>query len=583
MPDWSEKSYGIRRVLHLAYPERVRLAWGLLFLIIGSGMLLLYPQMIKHMIDEALQSGQIRELQQTAVMVFGIFMIQAAAGAIRYYLFTLAGERIVANLRHRLYRSILQQDIAFFDERRTGELMSRLAADATVLQNAVSVNISMLMRNLGAAVGGLVLLVYTSPVLALALLAAIPPLALGTARFGRKIRGLSRQVQDTLAETASIAEEAISGIRTVRAFAQEAWEAQRYQQAVHSSLGIAQERIRFIAWFTGGASFFGYLAIVGVLYYGGYLVLNQQLSIGDLTSFILYTLTVAVSVATLGSLWTDFMAATGAGRRIFEILDRQPLVLGGTQTLEVVQATLQFTKVCFRYPARPEAQVLSDVDFTLHPGEMVALVGPSGSGKSTIAALISRFYDPTAGAIYLDGHNLRELDASWLRTQVGVVSQDPVLMSASVAANIRYGRANADDSEIERVARDAHAHDFIHAFPEGYGTIVGERGVQLSGGQRQRVAIARAMLKDPKILILDEATSALDAESEHLVQEALDRLMRGRTTLVIAHRLSTVRHAHRVIVLDAGRIVQSGTHDSLLQDKEGMYFKLIHLQRSALH
>jgi ATP-binding cassette subfamily B protein len=546
-------------------------------------MLLLYPQFIKHMIDEALQSGEVRELRTTAVQVFVIFSIQAIAGAARYYLFTTAGERIVAQLRETVYRAILRQDIAFFDGRRTGELVSRLAADTTVLQNAVSVNISILMRSLGAAVGGLVLLVYTSPLLALALLAAIPPLALGTARFGKTIRAISRRVQDAVAETSTVAEEAISGIRTVRAFAQEEWEVARYKKAVEQSFGLSRQRIRSIAWFTGGAAFCGYLAIVGVLYYGGYLVLSRQMSIGDLTSFILYTLTVAVSVATLGSLWTDFMAATGAGRRIFELLDQRPEILSGGQKVKDAKGYLSFEGVGFAYPSRPEVEVLSRVDFTIAPGEMVALVGPSGSGKSTIAALISRFYDPTSGTIRLDGCDLRELDTEWLRTQVGVVSQDPVLMSASIAANICYGRREADPSDMERAAREAHAHSFILGFPDGYATLVGERGLQLSGGQRQRVAIARAMLKNPRLLILDEATSALDAESEHLVKEALDRLMQGRTTLVIAHRLSTVRHAHRVLVLDGGKIVQVGTHDSLLQDKEGVYYKLVHLQSLALN
>ncbi len=578
MQETKKENYGVGRVLSLAYPERARIAWGFLFLALGSSMLLIYPQIIKHMIDEALKSGQISELRKTTGAVFIIFVVQACAGAIRYFLFTTAGERIVAALRDKVYRAILNQEIAFFDGRRTGELLSRLAADATVLQNAVSVNISILMRSLGAAVGGLVLLVYTSPVLALALLAAIPPLALGTAGFGRKIRAHSRKVQDALADTSTIAEEAISGIRTVRAFAQEDWEADRYQKALRGSLGFARDRIAYIAWFTGVASLFGYLAIVAVLYYGGYLVLNQKMSIGDLTSFILYTLTVAVSVATLGSLWTDFMAATGAGRRIFEILDRQPQILTGGKKLEHVEGSLRFDHVRFSYPSRPEAEVLADLNFTLKPGEMVALVGHSGSGKSTIAALISRFYDPTSGSIQLDRHDIRDLDADWLRSQVGVVSQDPVLMSASIAANIAYSREATVQEELERVAREAHAHSFIQTFPDGYATLVGERGVQLSGGQRQRVAIARAMLKNPRILVLDEATSALDAESEHLVKEALDRLMRGRTTLVIAHRLSTVRHAHRVLVLEGGKIVQEGTHEELLADKDGVYFKLVHLQ-----
>jgi ATP-binding cassette subfamily B protein len=497
----------------------------------------------------------------------------------RYYLFTTAGEKIVTRLREQVYKAIMEQDIAFFDSRRTGELMSRLASDATVLQNAVSINISLSMRNLGAAVGGLILLIYTSPVLAFGLLACVPPMGIGTALFGRKIRKISREVQDALAETGTIAEETISGVRTVRAFAREGSEVQRYAGAVQKSYGLARKRIRSIAVITIIAGLLGYAAIAGVLWYGGRLVIDGEMTVGALTSFILYAMTVAVSVGTLGSLWTDFMSASGAARRIFEILDRKPgIPLRGGLTLPQVEGRVEFQKVQFHYPSRPDVIVLHDLEISVRPGEVVALVGPSGSGKSTIANLICRFYDPSAGRVCLDGHDIRTLDGEWLRHQVGIVSQDPVLLSASIGANIRYGKAEATDAEVMAAARAAHAHDFISAFPQGYGTIVGERGIQLSGGQRQRVAIARAMLKDPRVLILDEATSALDAESEHLVQKALDTLMQSRTTLVIAHRLSTVRNADRVLVIEGGRIVQSGRHQELMNEREGMYFKLVNRQ-----
>ncbi len=542
-------------------------------------MLLIYPQAVKVIIDEALGSGQPSAVDQAALMMLAVFCVQALAGGMRYYLFTSAGEKIVASLREQLYRSIMEQDIAFFDSRRTGELMSRLASDATVLQNAVSVNISMSMRNLGAAVGGLILLIYTSPVLAFGLLGCVPPLAIGTALFGRRVRKISRDVQDALAETGIVAEETISGIRTVRAFAKESSEVQRYAKAVQRSYGLARLRIRSIAYISALASLLGYAAIAGVLWYGGRLVIAGEMSVGDLTSFILYAMTVAVAVGALGSLWTDFMSATGAARRVFEILDRQPEIpLRGGQTLPRVTGYLQFQAVDFYYPSRPDVMVLQELDLNIRPGEVVALVGPSGSGKSTIASLICRFYDPAKGRVCLDGQDVRTLDGEWLRQQIGVVSQDPVLLSASIAANIRYGKATATDAEVEAAARAAHAHEFISGFPQGYDTIVGERGIQLSGGQRQRVAIARAMLKDPRILILDEATSALDAESEHLVQEALDLLMQSRTTVVIAHRLSTVRNADRVLVIQGGRIVQSGGHQELMNEREGMYYKLVNRQ-----
>jgi len=570
---------GLSRILKLAWPERRRLGLGLLFLIIGSGMLLIYPQAVKLIIDEALGSGRHESIDQAALMILVVFLIQALAGGMRYYLFTTAGEKIVAGLREQLYKAIMEQDMAFFDSRRTGELMSRLASDATVLQNAVSVNISMSMRNLGAAVGGLVLLIYTSPVLAFGLLGCVPPIAFGTALFGRRIRKISRDVQDALAETGIVAEETISGIRTVRAFAKESSEVQRYAGAVQKSYQLAKKRIRSIAFITVIAGVLGYAAIAGVLWYGGRLVIDGKMTVGDLTSFILYAMTVAISVGALGSLWTDFMSASGAARRVFEILDRQPLIpLRGGQTLRAVEGFLEFQSVQFSYPSRPDVVVLEQLNLSIRPGEVVALVGPSGSGKSTIASLICRFYDPSSGQVCLDGHDIRLLDGDWLRKQIGVVSQDPVLLSASIAANIRYGKAEASAAEVESAARAAHAHEFISSFPQAYDTIVGERGIQLSGGQRQRVAIARAMLKDPRVLILDEATSALDAESEHLVQEALDLLMKSRTTVVIAHRLSTVRNADRVLVIQSGRIVQSGRHDALMAERDGMYYKLVNRQ-----
>ncbi len=575
----TEPAHGIARVLKLAWPDRGRIAWGLFFLIIGSGMMLAYPQAVKVIIDEALGSARSSAVDKAALVILAVFMVQALAGAVRYYLFTTAGERIVARLRSDLYKAIIEQDIAFFDSRRTGELMSRLSSDATVLQNAVSVNISMSMRNLGAAIGGLVLLVYTSPVLAFGLLGCIPPIAIGTALFGKKIRRISREVQDALAETGIVAEETISGIRTVRAFAKESAESNRYSGAIQKSLGLATKRIMSIAVITAIAGMLGYTAIVGVLWYGGLLVIEGRMSVGDLTSFILYAMTVAISVGSLGSLWTDFMSATGAAKRVFELLDRQPIIpIRGGLTLPQVNGLLEFQSVQFSYPSRPDLIVLENLNLSIAPGEVVALVGPSGSGKSTIASLISRFYDPDSGRVSIDGQDIRTLDGDWLRRQVGVVSQDPVLLSASIAANIRYGKTDASDREVETAAEAANAHDFISTFPQGYATIVGERGIQLSGGQRQRVAIARAMLKDPRVLILDEATSALDAESEHLVQEALDRLMKSRTTLVIAHRLSTVRNADRVLVIQTGRIVQSGNHESLMNDREGMYFKLVNRQ-----
>ncbi|RYZ90284.1 MAG: ATP-binding cassette domain-containing protein [Proteobacteria bacterium] len=575
--------HGIRRILQLAWPERSLLALGFLFLILSSAMLLVYPQAVKQIVDDSLADGRASDINRTALIMLGVFLLQAIAGSLRYYYFSIAGERIVARLRSDLYKTVMQQDIAFFDSRRTGELMSRLSSDATVLQLAASVNISMFMRNFGAAVGGLGLLIYTSPVLALCLLACIPPIGIGTILFGKRIRMISRDFQDSLAENGIVAEETISGIRTVRAFSKEDREIGRYSQAVQKSFQIAKRRAKSIASVTAVSGIFGYSAIVGVLWYGGRLVTSGEMSIGDLTSFLLYALTVAVSVGAMGSVWTDFMSATGAAKRVFELLDLKPSrALQGGERLKSLRGEITFKSVDFHYPSRPDYPVLVDLSFNIKPGEQVALVGPSGSGKSTIAALISRFYELETGSILLDESDLSALDGSWLREQIGVVAQDPFLLSDTIEANIRYGRENASSTEVATSARDANAEEFILKFPEGFQTLVGERGLQLSGGQRQRIAIARAMLKDPKILILDEATSALDAHSEFLVQEALERLMKTRTTLVIAHRLSTVRKADRVLVVQGGRIVQSGKHEDLMLDNQGVYYKLVSRQFSNL-
>jgi ATP-binding cassette subfamily B protein len=410
------------------------------------------------------------------------------------------------------------------------------------------------------------------------MLAVVPPVALGAVLYGRRVRKLSRDVQDALAASSDVAQESIAGIRTVRAFAAEPREAARYDRAVMSSFELARSRAVLAATFMAVASFAAGAAASAVLWYGGRLVVSGALSAGALVSFLVYTLIVAFALGGLTDLWADFMKATGATERIFELLDRTPAIAGaGGREPDRVEGRVDFEGVIFAYPTRREAPVLRGIDLSVRPGEVVAIVGPSGAGKSTIAALLSRLYDPDGGRVLLDGRDLRDLSTEWLRRRVGVVAQEPILFSSSIADNIRYGREGATDADVEAAARAANAHDFVSRFPDGYRTLVGERGVQLSGGQKQRVAIARAVLKDPRILVLDEATSALDAESEHLVKEALDRLMSGRTTLIIAHRLSTVADADRVVVLDGGVIVQSGAHAALMAE-EGLYKRLVERQ-----
>ena len=575
------------RILSLARGELPALALGTVFLLLSSASNLAFPQGIRFIIDDAMKSGGTEKIDRIALIMLGVFFVQGVTGSLRYMAFTSAGERVVAKLRERLFESLMGQEIAFFDGQKTGELTNRLSSDATVLQNAVSVNISMALRNLTAVLGGMVLLFYTSPRLTMLMLAVVPPVAFAAVRYGRRVRKLSADVQDSLARSTDVAEEALAGIRTVRSFSAEGSEVARFGRAVAESLRLAMARIRIAATFFGIASFAAYAAGAAVFWYGGHLVVRGQLSIGELTSFLVYTLLVAFSLGSLSELWADFNRASGASARIFALIDRKPEMPSGGRTLANVKGHVRFLHVQFSYPARPDVRVLTDFDLDISPGEVVALVGPSGAGKSTISALLYRLYDPEAGVVSLDGEPpearlepLAGLDAQWLRRQVGVVAQEPLLFSSSIADNIRYGRPEATDEEIRAAAKLANAHDFIDKFPDKYDTAVGERGVQLSGGQKQRVAIARAVLKDPKVLILDEATSALDAESEFLVREALERLMKGRTTLVIAHRLSSVKNADRVVVLEGGKIAQTGKHSELVVE-EGLYKRLVERQLDA--
>lgn len=576
----ASKSVPWRRFYQLAQPELPRLILATVALVVAAGMGLVYPQAIK-IIMNALslpdRAEAKRQIAQSALGLLAVFAVQGLFSAMRAYLFNFSGERVVAKLRRDLYASIIRQEVGFFDEQRTGELTNRLASDTTVLQMAVTANISMLLRYTLTVAGGIAILFYTSWRLTVVMLSIVPVVVLGAVIYGRMLRALAKQVQDALARATEVAEETLSGIRTVRAFAREEQEIGRYGTAVDASLTLARKRSRLGAIFAGAVSFAGYGAVAAVLWYGGTLVLRGDMQVGDLTAFILYTLTVAFAFGAVSDLWADFMRAAGASERVFELMERAPKLSPGPHRLPRVEGAVAFSDVGFAYPARPDVRVLQQLSLALRPGEVVAVVGPSGAGKSTLAALLSRFYDPQSGTITLDSHDLRTLESDWLREQVGVVSQEPILFATSIRENIRYGRLTATQDEVEAAAKAANAHDFIQSFPEGYDTLVGERGVRLSGGQKQRVAIARALLKDPRILVLDEATSALDAESEALVQEALDRLMQGRTTLIIAHRLSTVMGADRVVVLDGGRIVESGHHRELITH-DGVYRRLVEKQ-----
>jgi len=579
----------LRRILAVARPERSRLIFGILALAVGALASLLYPQGIGTLIDDSLSNRSNWEIDRIALAMVAIAAVQAIATSTRAYLFSTAGERAITRLREQFFRAILEQEVAFFDERRTGELTSRLSSDASILQSAVSANISMVLRNAATAVGGIGFLFYTSPRLTALVLSVVPVVAIGAVLYGRSIRKLSKDAQDALAKSNEVAEETISSIRTVRSFVGEKAEGARYNTAVQSAYELAVKRAKAGGVFFGVASFASFGSAALVFWYGSHLVTRHLLTVGGLSKFFFYTLLVAVSLGALADLWADFMKSIGASERIFEILDRKPQIPPGIGALPVPALALAgapgavavaFDSVQFAYPTRTDVPVLKGLDLSLRENEAVALVGPSGAGKSTVAALLMRFYNAAQGRVTVFGRDVRELDPQWLRAQIGTVAQEPVLFSNSIADNIRYARPGATREEIERAAKAAHAHEFISRFPSGYDTLVGERGVQLSGGQKQRVAIARALLKDPRILILDEATSALDAESEALVRDALETLMKGRTTLIIAHRLSTVLGADRVVVLDGGVAIESGTHQELLA-RGGLYKRLVEKQFAA--
>lgn len=579
----------VRRILQLAYPERWKLAAAVGFLSISSAVTMSAPFLLGKVIDTIYSTGSDTEtmaasLTSLCLMLTGVFLCGGAANAARVYLMQTSGQKIVRNLRDSVFSSILRQEVAFFDRNRTGELINRLSADTAVVGHSITDNLSDGLRAVAQAAAGVSMMFYVSPSLASFVLLIVPPVAVLAVVYGRYLRSISKKTQDALAQATQLAEERISNIRTVRAFGKELSEVHTYSQKTDHVLSLAKKEAVLRAGFFGVTGLSGNIMILSVLYKGGLLMASQHMTVGELSSFLMYTFWVGISVAGLSSFYSELMKGFGAGGRLWQLLDRTPeLPLNEGLVLDEhkLKGCLEFSDVSFSYPTRKEAPIFQNLSLLVPAGSVMAVVGPSGSGKSTLVSLLLRLYDPDTGSITIDGHDIRDLNPYWLRSNIGTVSQEPVLFSCSIRDNITYGALEpnaATTEEIHQVARAANAYDFIQAFPSGFDTVVGEKGVLLSGGQKQRIAIARALLKNPKILLLDEATSALDAENEFLVQEALERLMEGRTVLIIAHRLSTIQNANAVAVLDQQRIAECGQHTELLSNRQGLFRRLMEKQ-----
>ncbi len=564
---------GLIRLLSYVKPYRLQLLLAGVAMLIVSAATLVLPAVAGTLIDSVFVKQDAAALNRLALGLVVVFIIQAVAIFTQSYFLNWVGEKVVADLRKATYSHLQSLSLGFFNNHRTGELMSRTTTDVTLVQVAVTNNLISLLQSLVTLAGGLVLIITKNWQLTLLIILLIPFLTFIAVTFGRRVRKLAKEVQEEIGKSSSLLAETLSNEKTVKAFAREEYEINRYNTQVDRIFRLAVIRSRIGATFGAVISFVVFSSITAVLWYGSNEVLAGHLSPGDLVSFLIYMGVVAGPIGQLTGLYTQFQQALGGADRIFELLDTVPTIADapGALALPPVKGLLKFEDVWFEYDEK--TPVLRHMTFEATPGKVVALVGPSGAGKTTIASLIPRFYDPTTGRVTIDGHDIQQVQSISLREQIGIVPQEPVLFGMSVRENIAYGRLEATDAEIEEAARAANAHEFIERLPEGYATMVGERGVKLSGGQRQRIAIARAILRNPRILILDEATSSLDNESESLVQEALERLMTNRTTIVIAHRLSTIERADKIVVIEAGQVVEQGTHSELME-REGLYYRL---------
>ena len=563
-------------------PYRWKFALGMFFLLISSGASLMFPKYLGNMVDIANKGKIISEISRTGLILLAIVVVQAVFSYFRTRIFVLVTEKTLASIRQHIYSHLIKLPMSFFSERRVGELNSRISADIAILQHSLTETLADLLSQLLIITGAITLMMISSFQLTLFMLAVVPPMALLAFFMGRVVRRFSKKAQSSVAESNTIVEETLQGIQNVKAFTNELFEINRYSEKTDE---VARVGIRG-GKYQAALSFIvlGFFIAMGlVIWRGAILIAKGQMEAGQLFSFVIYSGFIAGNIAGMASVYTRLQRTIGAAEKLLLILDEPTEKIDETYVPDpsnLLHGQIAFDHVDFRYPSRDEITVLKNVTISIQPGQEIALVGPSGAGKSTLVSLLLKFYEPTSGTIFFDSRDSRSFPITSIRKQMAIVMQDVFLFGGTVRENIAYGKPGASDQEIIDAAIQANAWDFIRSFPDKLGTVVGERGVQLSGGQRQRIAIARAVLKNPTILILDEATSSLDSESERLVQEALEKLMQGRTSVVIAHRLATVRKADKIIVLESGRIVEQGTHAELLSNENGLYKTLTELQFS---
>jgi|688.fasta_scaffold05199_4 ABC transporter fused permease/ATP-binding protein len=563
-------------------PYRVKFFLGIFFLILTALTSLAFPRAMGNLIDAATLSKGLSNINTIAIVLLGILFFQAITTFLKVIWFVEVAERSLADLRKDTYFKLVTLPMTFFAQRRVGELNSRISADLSQIQDSITITIAELLRQIITLIGGIIALSLVSVKLTLMMLAIFPVLIGVAVVFGKYIRGIARKSQDQLAESNVIVEETLQGISNVKAFVNEAYETLRYKKSMNEVIKYALKGAKFRGAFSAFIIFCLFGSIVIVVWYGSTLVQKGDITVGELTTFILYATYVGAAMGSFADLYSQLQKTVGATERVIELLDEknEDISLDVRQGIidKKINGKIEFNNIQFAYSTRKEIEVLKGLSFTANIGEKVAIVGQSGAGKSTIASLLLRFYTPDSGSITFDDVNAAEYSLSDIRNQIAIVPQDVLLFGGSIRENICYGKIDASNDELITAARQANAHDFIMSFPEGYETVVGERGIKLSGGQRQRIAIARALLKNPAILILDEATSSLDSESERLVQEALQILMSGRTSIIIAHRLSTIREADQIIVIDEGIVKETGTHQELMNNESGLYRYLSQLQ-----